>query len=160
MTDEFLLPNEPTRFTHQELDRALIHCKKLEASDITFQSNKPIYAEIYGHLRPVTRRNLASSEIGDMLNSIYGPNGTTQIASGIDVDTNYSIKPTRYEHFRFRVNGTGCQVEGHDGLQLTLRTIPGLPPDIESMNLEPELVKNIAPQQGVVFVTGGTGSGK
>src|SRR4029077_3106497 len=113
-------------------------------------------AEIHGRLHPVTTRKITNTEVGDMLNAIYGSNGSTQIFSGKDVDTHYEIRPHRAERYRFRVNGTGCQVEGHDGIQITLRTIPATPPDISTLNLEPEIIKAMAPEQGTVVVTGPT----
>ena len=57
------------------------------------------------------------------------------IMSGKDIDTHYEIRPNRSDRYRFRINGTGCQVEGHDGIQITARTIPTDPPTFESMNL-------------------------
>src|SRR5690606_10655671 len=137
---EFLLPNEPTRLTTEELERLLVHCVKLEASDVTLQTNSPIIAEIQGHIHPITTRKLSNTEVGDLLNVIYGANGTTQINSGKDVDTHFEIRPTRLERYRFRVNGTGCQVEGHDGIQITLRTIPTTPPDLATLDLDPEII--------------------
>jgi defect-in-organelle-trafficking protein DotB len=155
-----LLPNEPSRFTVEDMNQMLLHCTHLETSDITIQSNQCIYAEIYGRLYPVTSRKVNISEVGDMLNAIYGPNATTQISSGKDVDTHYEIRPNRTERYRFRVNGTGCQIEGNDGLQITIRTIPTDPPPLSEMSLHGELLESIAPQQGTVIVTGSTGSGK
>lgn len=157
---QFLLPDEPVRFTTEAFDRMLLHCVNLEASDITVQTNSPIMAEIHGRLFPVTVRKITNTEVGDMLNAIYGSNGTTQIYSGKDVDTHYEIRPHRAERFRFRINGTGCQVEGHDGMQITARTIPTTPPLLSTLNLEPEMIKAMAPTQGTVVVTGPTGSGK
>ncbi len=78
----------------------------------------------------------------------------------MDVDTHYEFRPNRFERYRYRVNGTGCQVEGHEGLQLTLRTIPTTPPSIDAMGLEEEILNAYAPLEGVVYVTGATGSGK
>lgn len=157
---EYLLPSEPVRFTPTELDRVLLHCVKLGASDVTFQSNSEIMAEIHGHIVPITVRKLSNTEVGDLINAIYGANGTTQILSGKDVDTHYEMRPTRSERYRFRINGTGCQVEGHDGIQITARTIPTSPPDLASLGLPEEIIKNMAPRQGTVVITGPTGSGK
>lgn len=157
---DFLLPDEPTRFTAESLDRMLVHCVNLEASDITMQTNAQILTEVHGRLYYVTKRKLSNTEVGDMLNIIYGANGTTQIYGGKDVDTHYEIRPNRAKRLRFRVNGTGCQVEGHDGMQITIRTIPTEPPSLESLNLEPEIINNMAPEQGTVIITGSTGSGK
>jgi defect-in-organelle-trafficking protein DotB len=159
MTD-YAYPNEPLRFSPSHIDDVLAFCTQNSASDITFQTGEPIFAEINGRLYRLTKRKLSNGEVGDLLNSIYGPNGTTQILSGSDVDTHYEFRPSRGTRFRFRVNGTGCQVEGHPGLQLTLRTIPTYPPSLTSMNLPAPVLAAIAPEDGVVYVTGATGSGK
>lgn len=157
---DVLMPNEPSRFTLEDMDKMLLHCTALDASDVTIQSSEYIYAEIHGRLYPVTTRLLNSSEVGDMLNAIYGPNATTQIASGRDVDTHYEIRPSRTDRYRFRVNGTGCQIEGNDGIQITIRTIPTDPPPLSSMNLHEQMIEFLSPQQGTVVITGATGSGK
>src|SRR3990167_4488898 len=160
VASEFLYPHEPARMTIDAVNEVLMHCVKNGASDITFQTGEPVYAEIYGKLNKVTRRKLANMEIGEILNAMYGPNATTLIMGGKDIDTHYEIRPNRSERYRFRINGTGCQVEGHDGMQITARTIPTDPPTLASMNLPPEVLAAIAPEQGVVYVTGATGSGK
>lgn len=160
MTQSYQLPQEALRFTKDEMDKMLVYCHQIQASDITLQTNEHVIAEVYGKLHRLTRRRLTNTEIGDMLNYIYGPNGTTQILSGKDVDTHYEVRPSRTERYRYRVNGTGCQVEGHDAIQMTLRTIPSDPPSLESMHLPPAILQAIAPQEGVVYVTGATGSGK
>ncbi len=157
---EHYFPDEPTRFTPKYLDSLLAFCNELNASDITLQTNEPVYAEIYGKLYRITKRKLSNTEVGDLLNSIYGPNGTTQILSGLDVDTHFEFRPTRTSRFRYRVNGTGCQVEGHAGIQVTFRSIPTYPPSLESMDLPKEIIEAVAPDDGVVYVTGATGSGK
>ena len=160
MTNEYLLPEEPVRFTPRDLDRLLLHCTLAGASDITIQSHLPVFAEIYGLLYPVTSRSIPNHEVGDMLNAIYGPNGTTQIASGTDVDTHHEVRPDRESRYRFRVNATGCQVQGHDGIQITIRTIPTTPPDLSALDIDPTLLSALGPQQGAVVITGSTGSGK
>ncbi len=158
--NEFLFPNEPARMTIDAVNEILIHCVKHGASDITFQTGEPVIAEIYGKLNKVSRRKLANMEVGEVLNAMYGPNATTMIMSGKDIDTHYEIRPNRSDRYRFRINGTGCQVEGHDAIQITARTIPTDPPTLASMNLPPVILDAIAPEQGVVYVTGATGSGK
>ena len=160
MTTEFLYPQEPIRLSIEATDEILMYCVKLGASDITVQTNEPIYAEIYGRLRKVTRRPIANMEVGEVLNAIYGPNGTAQLMSGKDLDTHYEIRPNRTDRYRFRINATACQVEGHDGIQITARTIPTDPPTLDSMKLPQVLLDAIAPEQGVVYITGATGSGK
>ena len=160
VSKEYLLSDEPSRFTQADMDRMMIHCTNKGASDITIQTDSRILTEVHGRLYPVTQRKISGTEVGEMLNNIYGPNGTTQVSSGRDVDTHYEIRPDRTTRFRFRINGTACQVEGHDGIQITARTIPGEPPLLATMNLDKPILDNMAPMQGTVVVTGSTGSGK
>ena len=155
-----LMPNEPTRFSPVYLDKMLEHAEILKASDITIQTGEPIFVEVYGRLLKVTNRVLSNTELGDLINAIYGSNATTQLLSGKDIDTHYEFRPTRGIRYRYRVNATACLVEGHDAIQITLRTIPTTPPPLEMMDLPANVIEAIAPQEGVVFITGATGSGK
>jgi defect-in-organelle-trafficking protein DotB len=158
---KYVIPNEPPRLqTAQDLDNVLSHCCEFDASDITIQSGEPVVAEIYGRLYKVTQRPLTNSEVGQLLNAIYGANGTTQLLSGIDIDTYYEFRPNRYMRYRFRVNGTACLVFGHDGIQITLRSIPIDPPLLNTLGLPDPMLNAIKPSDGVVYVCGTTGSGK
>lgn len=153
-------PKEPTRFEAKHLDDLLVYCHELNASDITIQTGAPILVEIYGRLHKITRRALVNAEVGDLINAMYGPNGTTQILRGEDVDTHYEIRPDRHLRFRHRINAVGCYVDGHQGIQITIRTIPSTPPDLAKLELPDTIMKSVAPREGVVYVTGATGSGK
>lgn len=154
------MPDEPSRFTPLFMEKMLEHAEGLNASDITIQTGEPIYAEVYGRLLRLTNRRLSNTEVGDLINNIYGPNATTQLLSGKDIDTHFEFRPNRGLRYRYRVNGTACLVEGHDAIQITLRTIPTTPPKLESMGLPENILEAIAPQEGIVFITGATGSGK
>lgn len=153
-------PKEPSRFEPKHLDDLLVYCHHIDASDITIQTNSPIVAEVYGRILKITRRELSNAEVSDLLNSIYGPNGTTQIMRGEDLDTHYEVRPNRNERFRHRVNGTGCHVDGSEGIQITIRMIPSEPPSLAQLELPQNIIDSIAPNEGVVYVTGATGSGK
>lgn len=160
MNNVYLMPDEPTRFTPVFMDKLLEHSESLNASDITIQTGEPVYVEVYGRLLKITNRRLSNTELGDLINSIYGPNATTQLLSGKDIDTHYEFRPNRGVRYRYRVNATACLVEGHDAIQITLRTIPTTPPKLSTMNLPEDVLEAIAPQEGIVFITGATGSGK
>lgn len=155
-----VMPNEPSRFTVPSMDKLLEHAESLHASDITLQSSEPVFAEVYGRLLKLTHRSLSNTEVSDLINGIYGPNATTQLLSGKDIDTHYEFRPSRGLRYRYRVNATACLVEGHDAIQITLRSIPTTPPALETLGLPDSIVQAIAPQEGIVFITGATGSGK
>lgn len=154
------MSDEPARFSPQFMDKMLEHAESLNASDITIQTGTPIFAEVYGKLMRLTNRSLSNTELGDLINAIYGPNATTQLLSGKDIDTHYEFRPNRGVRYRYRVNATACLVDGHDAIQITLRTIPTTPPTLAAMNLPEHLLKSLSPAEGIVFITGATGSGK
>lgn len=156
----YLFKQEPIRFTVDQIDDVLIQCYDMESSDITLQTSEPIFAEIHGKMFKITRRALTNSEVSEIINYMYGANGTAQLQSGYDIDTHYEIRPNRSDRYRFRVNATACMVEGSDGIQITARSIPNEPPDLSSLELPQDLENAIAPDEGVVYVTGATGSGK
>lgn len=158
--DQILYPNEPSRFEPRHIDDLLIYCHRLNVSDITLQSNSAVIIELHGRISKITRRELSNPEVSELLNAIYGPNGTTQIMRGEDLDTHYEIRPNRTERFRYRINATGCHVDGHEGIQITIRTILLEPPELSQLGLPEPITKAIAPSEGIVYVTGATGSGK
>ncbi len=158
--NQVFFPNEPIRFTQEGLDQLLMFCTQADSSDITIQTSEQVMAEIYGRFHKVTNRKISNNEVGEIINYMYGPNGTTQLLSGVDVDTHYEIRPNRTDRYRFRINATSCMVDGRDGIQITARVIPNEPPDLESLDLPQNIIDALAPAQGVVYVTGATGSGK
>ncbi|MEO0393104.1 MAG: Dot/Icm type IV secretion system ATPase DotB [Pseudomonadota bacterium] len=155
-----LMATEPSRLNDDAIDEVFKWCFEIDASDITFQTGQPVWADVFGRIQPVTKRRLSPAEVVDVLNRIYGPNGAAQIASGRDIDIAYEVKVSRTSRYRFRINATGILVDGTDGIQITARTLPEDPPKLSVMNVEPQIVENYAPRQGMVLVTGPTGSGK
>lgn len=124
-------------------------------SDLFFSPGKPPLVEISGKLalagasRALTSedtRRIASDLIGNNQNAI---DNLKQLGS---CDVSYSLPG---EH-RFRVNifmqRGSCAV--------VMRVIPGKIPDFEALNLPSELKKIVDLRNGIVLVTGPTGSGK
>lgn len=161
LLSQYLYPNEPPAFTAKDLDPFLIFCTRANASDITIQVSEPVICEIQGRMRRVTRRRLNKNEVSTIIVALYGNEGIMAKLNGIeDGDSSYEIKPDRDTRMRFRVNYTAIKSHGHTAFQITLRTIPGMPPHIDTMNVEQEILDNIAPKNGLVLITGATGSGK
>lgn len=157
----FMYKEEPPRFSARDVDGLLIHCWDSKASDITIQTGEQIFVEIYGKLHRITKRRLTGSEVNEIVSALYGnESGLAKLNGGSDLDYAYEIRRSRTEKLRFRVNATAALIEGHTGIQLTLRTIPGLPPNIKDLGVEEDILNNFAPKQGLILVTGATGSGK
>lgn len=153
-------PGEPLRFFDEHLDDMLQWCVSKNATDTTIQSDKPVYIEVDGVLTPVTRRNLDSADMANILNRIYGPDALAKLASGRDLDLSYEVRPDRNTRHRFRVNITAIMSRGRDSVQITLRTLPNIPPTMQDLNIEEKIIESWSPNQGLIFVTGPTGSGK
>jgi len=153
-------PDEPGRFSEDHVDPFLLWSVKRGASDITIQSDRPIYQELDGVLYPGTFRPLDASDIQQILTKIYGQEALARLAGGNDLDLSYEVKPDRYTRIRFRVNITAILSKGRDGAQVTMRVLPAAPPSLKDLNIEQDIIDGWAPRQGMVIITGPTGSGK
>jgi len=153
-------PEEPERFTDELIDPFLLWCVKKNSSDITIQSDRPVYNEIHGTLYPALYRNIDAADMAVFLTRLYGPEAQARLASGKDLDVSYEIRPDRYTRIRFRVNITAILSRGRDAAQITMRVLPSEPPTMKDLKIEEEIINAWAPRQGIVIVTGPTGSGK
>ena len=155
-----LWPEEPLRFSDEDLDKLLLWAALHKASDITIQTDRPVYVEVDGVIFPVMRRSLDSADMANILGRIYGADALAKLASGRDLDLSYEVRPDRNTRYRFRVNITAVLSRGRDSVQITMRTLPSVPPTMMDLGIEPQIIENWAPRQGLVLVTGPTGSGK
>lgn len=160
LRQSYMLPADPVRYQEDDLKRLLIHLSSKGASDINIQTGDEVRAQIHGLWLRVTRRKIAKNEVEDILNFIYGTNGSARIKAGEDIDKSWELRPSRLERYRFRVNATGGRQMGADAIQITIRTITSDPPSIDVLGLDPAIVNGFFPKDGVVIVVGPTGSGK
>jgi twitching motility protein PilT len=124
-------------------------------SDLFFSPGKPPLVEINGKLTPAgATRALTPEDTRRIASDLIGNNEDARdnLSKLGSCDVSYSLPGSN----RFRVNifmqrGT-CAV--------VMRVIPGKVPDFESLNLPAELGKIVGLRNGIVLVTGPTGSGK
>lgn len=164
------LPNEPRLMTGADFDAMLEHCALHDASDVTVQTEQPVYAYIQGRNLRITKRPLTASEVEGITNYIYGSNGTAQIRRGDEIDTRHTVVRraanamggmVAVARFGFRVNITGCWSNGDEnGVQITARAIKALPPSLSDLGIEQAILDALYPNQGLVCICGPTGSGK
>jgi twitching motility protein PilT len=124
-------------------------------SDLFFTPGKPPLVEIGGKLAPAgMARVLTSDDTRRIASDLIGNNqqALDNLKEFGSCDVSYSLPGTD----RFRVNifmqRGSCAV--------VMRVIPGKIPDFDSLNLPAELKKIIDLRNGIVLVTGPTGSGK
>jgi defect-in-organelle-trafficking protein DotB len=153
-------PEEPDRFLEKHIDPFLLWCVKKGASDVTFQSNRPVYSEIHGTLYPSTYRPMDAADLVAAVTRIYGAEALAILAGSADIDLSYEIMVDRFHRTRFRVNMTGILADGRDGVQITMRVLPAAPPTMAQLKIEKEIIDVWKPRNGLVLITGPTGSGK
>lgn len=134
------------------------------ASDITIQSDDYIHAYLNRRWVPVTRQRLEGTQIEALVSRFCGPAGMATLQSGKPLDPEVEILPEPNNPrnvVRARVNVHRCRVAGNaEGIAITLRTIPGLPPTMDALNLPAELREALLFSQGLGLIVGITGSGK
>ena len=153
-------PDEPDRFKDDDVDKLLLWCVERGSSDISLQTDRPVYNDIHGTLYPGTYRPLDAADMAVILARIYGAEAQAKLAGGTDLDVSYEIRPDRFNRIRFRVNISAILSRGRDAAQVTMRSLPNEPPTMEQLGIEQEIVDAWAPRQGLVLICGPTGSGK
>jgi twitching motility protein PilT len=124
-------------------------------SDLFFSPGKPPLVEISGKLAPAgAARALTNDDTRRIASDLIGSNqdaldNLKQLGS---CDVSYSLSGAN----RFRVN----VFMQRGSCAIVMRVIPGKVPDFESLNLPSELGKVVGLRNGIVLVTGPTGSGK
>jgi len=153
-------PEEPLRIQETDVDVLLKWCVDRNATDISIQTDRPVMVEVDGALSPITKRPLDSADMANILMRIYGADALAKLASGTDLDLSYEVRPSRLVRHRFRVNITAILSHGRDSAQITMRSLPSLPPTMKDLGIEEQIIENWSPRQGLVLITGPTGSGK
>lgn len=121
-------------------------------SDIHLAVGTPPILRLHGELTPVRYRDLDHDELERLIDEILTEEQRKQFSQGGDLDLSYESE----EVGRFRVN----LFRKVGGVGATFRVIPSEIPSLESLNLPPVVEKFNDLHQGLVLVTGATGTGK
>ena len=122
------------------------------ASDIHLAVGVPPMLRLSGDLLPVRFRDLGLAELEGYIAEILTPNLVTQFRQGLDLDFSHAAE----EGTRFRANvfrkGTGVGA--------VFRAIPDSTPLLANLGLPPVVTSLLDHHQGMILVTGATGTGK
>jgi twitching motility protein PilT len=121
-------------------------------SDIHLAVGVPPMLRMNGDLVPIKFRDLADAELESYITEVLTPNQSDHFLRGNDLDFSY----VSAEGGRFRVN----VFRKDTGIGATFRAIPTAIPTLESLGLPPVLGKLTDHHQGMILVTGSTGTGK
>ena len=156
----FWAHGERERFPVEQLDEFLLWVAELGGSDVALQTGRPACIEVDGVLHFVTRTKLDTPTLGLIMSRIYGPTGEGVLRDGRDLDCSYEVRDLEGGRQRFRVNMAAVQVKGAFGINITLRVLPGRPPELGDLGIEDEVIEAATLCRGLTLVTGVPGSGK
>jgi twitching motility protein PilT len=127
-------------------------------SDLLFVAGKPPQVEVHGKLKPFALEPpeslFTSARIEALARAILNnnPRLTQDLADTGSCDCSYALK----NFCRFRVN----IYRQNGNYAMVLRRLQAQVPSLESLHLPPVFREVIREKNGLIFVTGGTGSGK
>ncbi len=153
-------PGEGAVFSRDTLDSLFEWAFRLGVSDIRIETHKPVFVQLHGRMRQVTRRTFTEREVEEAVNRLYGAEGVARLKRGEDFDVSYEVQPDRRTRFRYRVNATAVLAHGDDGGAVVARALPVRSRALSEQNVEPEIIQACMPRTGLVFIAGGTGNGK
>ncbi len=121
-------------------------------SDVHLAVGVPPMLRMNGDLMPIKFRDVGDAELESYLTEIFTKNQHEFFGKGNDLDFSY----VSADGGRFRVN----VYRKETGIGATFRAIPSDVPSIDRLQLPPIVKKLCDYHQGMVLVTGATGTGK
>ncbi len=121
-------------------------------SDIHLAVGVPPMLRMHGELMPIKFRDLGDTELESYVGEILTANQKKHFEGGHDLDFSYVSE----DGGRFRVN----VFRKETGVGATFRFIPGEVPTLDSLALPAVVQKLCDYHQGMILVTGSTGTGK
>ena len=121
-------------------------------SDVHLAVGVPPMLRMNGDLMPIKFRDLGENELESYVTEILTKTQAEHFQQGHDIDFSYVSE----DGGRFRVN----VFRKETGVGATFRSIPSEIPSIDRLNLPPIVRKLCDYHQGMILVTGSTGTGK
>jgi twitching motility protein PilT len=153
-----LTPDGMRRKTYEQislalLDQMLIDVKQKGGEDLFIIAGQPPYMKIRGDVAKLDDHIFTPDEVKHLLTDILTPIQIEQYNSMEDIDMSYFIKG---EGSRFRVN----IYHSRSGMGAVFRVLAEKIMTIEQLALPKPIVEFTQLRQGLILVTGPTGSGK
>ncbi len=122
------------------------------ASDIHIKPRQPPLFRIDGQLRKAERApSLSKDQVTKMAWELMRPGQRERFKSNPDLDTSLQIPEGRFRVNIYRSRGA---------VGMVLRAIPNTVLSVDNLGLPPVLKRMVARQNGLILLTGATGSGK
>jgi len=137
---------------HGALGQLLAFAADQGASDLHLHAGMPVRLRIHGDFRPLPGAAISPDESRQLLAEVLTPAQREAVETHGQVDFAYTLPSVG----RFRAN-VYRQQRGWDGV---FRVIPAEPPSLSDLGLPLDLARFANFHQGLVLITGPTGSGK
>lgn len=134
------------------MDELLRDAIARRASDIHIKTDNPPVFRIDGDLVRLDYEPLTDADVETLLGSIVSPKDMAKFTKLLELDTSYTLEGEA----RFRVNA--CRDDGDT--RIVLRLIPVNIASLDELELPAVLKKVVYEKNGLILVTGPTGSGK
>ncbi len=138
--------------TKEELDKLLAFAAQKDASDIHLSAASPPILRIHGRLRRLENTPLSSDSLRTLFDEILTEKQKQTLKENLEIDFAYAVPGVA----RFRTN-LFFQLRGEAA---AFRTIPDRVRSLEELNVPQGIHAFCRLKQGMVLVTGPTGSGK
>ncbi len=145
-----------------DMSKLLRTAVKSGASDMLLSAGAPPMLRIHGELRPMDLPVLGGIDTQRLLSSILNPYQKVTFEEKREVDLALSIslvmnkETNAVENYRFRING----FHQRGTVAVVARVIVSKIPKPEDLHLPPQIMQLCTKQQGLILITGPTGSGK
>lgn len=158
-------PDEPPgAWTTEDFSTFALWCGEQGGiSDINLIAGERVWIRRNGCWLRITKGSISANSIFGIVDDISrDTSASSKIRGSRYLDFVYLLRADRKITKRFRCNATGCRdMNGsNSGVNLVLRLIPSLPPSLEELGVEPDIIANCKPHNGLVLVTGVMGEGK
>jgi len=145
-------PSATTPRSTSSLDAILAHAASQGASDVILVAGTPVTLRVNGTIAPSTGKPLSPEEVRNLLLPLLTPAQTKELEDTRAFDFCFVRESTG----RFRTN-----IHYQRGtLAASIRLLPAMMPNVDALHLPPILAKLTERRQGLILLTGPTGSGK
>ena len=163
LLSKYQIPELPVGARPDFIDALLVHLEMAGGfNDVYLHSGGRVISKVHGQVIPIIKRKIIDSEITGFIQHITKDGSAkAYMQQGNDIDCSYFIVTSDNKRYRYRVNITCCHTaRGNKGFQITMRSINPVPPTVNMLGVEPELLESMVVRQGLVLIVGETGSGK
>lgn len=133
----------------QQLFKLMVDSK---ASDLHLSVGSAPALRVHGHVNRVKAHPLTAKDSKRLIYQILTEDQRNELEKNLEIDFSFGIKGLA----RFRAN----VFHSKNGLSAVFRQIPSLIPSFQELNLPNVLLKMTEASNGLILVTGPTGSGK